>query len=233
MIDMNALRMQAAEAQVLVPIAPDPDSNLYDYRFRSLIPKGDWKSLPAAVQARFSKRLSEGRVALYTGMITETRFSKLGWLLAQSLRLIGAPLPVHADTQCPAVVNVAEDPVQGGQLWTRVYHHRRGFPQTINSAKRFAGRTGLEEHIGFGIGMALRVAANQEGLIFSSDHYFITIAGRRVRFPPWMTPGTTEVCHIDRGDDGGDRSGCFDFTLRLTHPLLGELLYQAARFRDL
>ena len=203
-----------------------PDSNLYDFRFRSLLPKADWNALPAAVQRRFSKRLSEGRVALYAGIITGTRFSKLGWMLAHVLRLIGAPLPVRADTGCPAVVNVAEDPEHGGQLWTRVYHHRRGFPQTINSAKRFAGSTGLEEHIGYGIGMALCVGADAEGLTFTSDHYFIGLAGLRMRLPKWMTPGVTQVCHIDRG------CGAFDFTLRLTHPLLGELLYQAARFRD-
>ncbi len=210
---------------------PAPDSNLYDYRFRALLPRTQWDALPAAVQRRFSKRLSEGRVALYAGMINETRFSKLGWILAQGLRLIGAPLPVRADTGCPAVVNVAEDPEHGGQLWTRVYHHAAGFPQTINSAKRFTGKTGLEEHIGFGIGMALHVRGDGCGLTFTSDHYFINIAGLRMHLPRWMTPGTTEVCHIDRGDDDTNK-GAFDFTLRLTHPLFGEMLYQAARFQD-
>ncbi len=202
------------------------DSNLYDFRFRALLPREQWEILPAAVQRRFSKRLSEGRVALYAGMITQTRFSKLGFLLAHGLRLLGAPLPIRADIGCPAVVNVAEDPEQGGQLWTRVYHHKRGFPQTINSAKRFAGATGLEEHIGFGIGMALRVTAGYDGITFNSDHYFIGVGARRLRLPHWMTPGATQVCHIDRG------AGAFDFTLRLTHPIFGELLYQTARFQD-
>jgi hypothetical protein len=224
---------EANRVQLPIPRVPNAAydetgraGNIYDFRFRALLLRTDWNMLPAAVQRRFSKRLSEGRVALYAGTITETRFSKMGWLLAQSLRIVGAPLPIRADTGCPAVVNVAEDTQHGGQLWTRVYHHQRGFPQTINSAKRFAGRTGLEEHIGYGIGMALRVNANHEALTFTSDHYFITIAGLRMRLPKWITPGITQVCHIDRG------GGVFDFTLRLTHPLLGELLYQSARFHD-
>jgi Domain of unknown function (DUF4166) len=230
MIDANTVRTNIPKTQDVVPENagenPGLDNNLYDFRFRALLPRAQWNALPAAVQRRFSKRLSEGRVALYAGMITETRFSKLGWILAQTLRLIGAPLPVRGDTGRPAVVNVAEDPEYGGQLWTRVYHHAKGFPQTINSAKRFAGKTGLEEHIGFGIGMALNVCGDGSGLTFTSDHYFINLAGLRLHLPKWMTPGKTEVCHIDRGN------GAFDFTLRLTHTLFGELLYQAARFQD-
>ncbi len=226
MIKANAAYSGAATKHCPGDKIAAPDGNLYDFRFRSLLPKSDWNALPTAVQRRFSKRLSEGRVALYKGAVTAVRFSKLGWVLAQGLRMIGAPLPIHRQTGHPAIVCVAEDKKQGGQYWTRIYHRAGGFPQTINSAKRFAGATGLEEHIGFGIGMALLVTANKEGLTFASDHYFWMVAGRRLRLPHWITPGATEVCHIDRG------GGTFDFTLRLTHPWCGELLYQAARFQD-
>lgn len=227
MKEANLALKRIANTQAAASEHRGSDDSLYDSRFRALLQKGQWDGLPPAVQQRFCKRLSEGRVAIYTGIITETRFSKLGRILANALRIIGAPLPICADTGCPAVVNVAEDPAHGGQLWTRVYHHRHGFPQTINSAKRFAGSTGLEEHIGFGIGMALRVHGDDKGLSFTSDHYFIGAAGFRLRLPQWMTPGMTLVRHIDRGN------GMFDFTLELTHSLFGELVYQAARFRDL
>lgn len=200
--------------------------SLYDFRFRSLLARGDWNALPKLVQKRFSKRLHNGQVALYHGTISETRFNTIGWCLAQILRLIAAPLPLKNDVGTPAVVVVAEDPIEGGQIWTRTYHNRVGFPQTINSAKRFAGKTGLEEHIGFGVGMALKVDVIHNGLRFTSDHYFWSLGRYRIKLPQWICPGKTEVCHIDKGD------GAFDFTLKLHHPLMGELLYQKVRFHD-
>ena len=199
---------------------------LLDLRFRSLLSRPDWEALPKRVRRRFSKRLAANRIALYAGEITEARFSRLGWLLAQVLSVIGGPLPRRRDINVPAAVCVAEDRQGGGQIWTRIYHHTDGFPQMINSAKRFAGPTGLEEHIGLGIGMALGVEPIEKGIAFVSDHYFWQIGKLRLKLPRWIVPGRTEVSHIDRGD------GSFDFTLQLVHPLFGELLWQRAIFRD-
>lgn len=201
-------------------------AELYDLRFRALLSDKDWDQLPRRVQARFSKRLSNNRAAMYSGDIREMRFSRLGWLLAQAMRVVGGPLPYRTSVNCPAAVCVAEDRQGGGQLWTRVYYREQGFPQMINSAKRFAGPTNLEEHVGLGIGMALRVERLEKGLAFVSDHYFWQAGRFRLRLPRWIVPGRTVVQHIDCGD------GSFDFTLQIIHPIFGELLYQRARFHD-
>jgi Domain of unknown function (DUF4166) len=211
-------------AKALVPGALI--SPVHDLRFRALLTRTEWNRLPNLVQKRFSKRLSADQVALYAGRIVEVRFSTIGWLLAQTLRLIKAPLPLYNDIGASAIVVVADDPACGGQHWTRIYNRKNGFPQTVNSAKRFAGITGLEEHIGYGIAMALKVNVIEGGLRFVSDHYFWRAGAVKIRLPKWMTPGQTEVCHTDRG--GGE----FDFTLCLTHPWFGELVYQAGRFAD-
>lgn len=75
---------------------------LYDLRFRKLLNRDDWDSLPIAVQRRLVKRLSEGQIALYTGHIAEARFSKMGMCFAQTCRVIGAPLPL-GHINCRAV----------------------------------------------------------------------------------------------------------------------------------
>ena len=217
--------MEAARNYLAGP-RPSKGGALYDTRFRRLVGEARWMQLPAAVQKRFSKRLAEARVALYPGVIEEVRFSRAGWLLAQLCRLVGAPLPLHRDKGVPATVSVSEDGRSGGQCWTRIYARASGFPQVIHSAKRFAGPTGLEEYLGKGLGMALRVEAVEDGLEFRSDHYFLDVGRWRLRLPHWLGPGRTVVRHIDRGE------GAFQFSLSLVHPLLGELVYQSGEFRD-
>lgn len=197
-----------------------------DDRFRRLVPRTAWDTLPKDVRRRFSKRLTGQATATYSGEIVWTRLSAAGWLLAQMCRVIGAPLPLAASGPAPAAVAVSEDKLSGGQCWTRLYGRARGHPQVIHSAKSFSGATGLEEHIGGGFGMALTVCAEGDALIFTSDHYFWRLRRLRLRLPEWLTPGKTIVTHQHLG------SGCFAFDLKVTHPRLGELVNQHGLFRD-
>ncbi len=199
---------------------------LGDLRFRRVLGAEAWDGLPQAVRARFSKRLRAGASASYDGVILEHRMSRSGWLLAQLCRVIGAPLPLERLAGTAAVVTVTEDGDSGGQVWTRVYARRSGFPQTIHSAKRFAGPTGLEEYLGAGFGIALDAEPVAQGIRFSSAHYFLAVAGRKLRLPAWLAPGRLRIEHRDIG------CGQFLFTLRLDHPLLGELMHQTGLFRD-
>jgi len=175
--------MAAEERGIVIPFpkraapVPVPSPRLGDLRFRMLVGETAWASLPEAVRERFGKSVA-GRAVIYAGEIVECRMSKAGRLLAQLVRLVGAPLPLSSDVFVPAVVSVSEDPEAGGQFWTRIYGRRRGFPQVIHSSKRFAGPTGLEEYIGRGLGIALRVMVENEALHFLSDHYFVKLGGR-------------------------------------------------------
>jgi hypothetical protein len=200
---------------------------LGDLRFRTLVGETAWSELPPSVRARFSKRVGDCRATHYAGEIVECRISRAGRLLAAAARLIGGPLPLSRDVEVPALVSVTEDPAGGGQFWTRIYGRRRGFPQALRSCKRFAGPTGLEEHIGRGFGIALRVEVAGGALHFVSDHYFFAARGVRLRLPRWLAPGRLRVSHIDCNH------GLFAFVLLLVHPWLGELVRQTALFREL
>jgi len=208
------------------PYGKAADTTLLDLRFRSLVGAEGWDSLPQAVKLRFAKRLGPGQSVTYAGQVLHCRMSALGWLIAQGCRLIGAPLPLEHDGGVAAVVSVTEDGATGGQVWTRVYARKRGFPQVIHSAKRFAGPTGLEEYLGGGFGIALNTAADAGGIHFTSDHYFLMLMGRRLRLPAWLGPGHLRIDHADLGE------GAFTFTLTLRHALFGDLMTQHSRFCD-
>jgi hypothetical protein len=202
------------------------DAALHDLRFRSLLSDDDWKRLPPATRQRFSKRLADGSTAVYVGEVTKISFSRAGWWLAQIARLIGGPLPTSTDTHVPSIVTVTEDAVTSGQVWTRIYARRNGFPQVIHSSKRFAGTTGLEEYLGFGIGMALRIAVDGQALLFRSAGYFAQAGRLKFSLPAFLTPGALTVTHTDLG------SGDFEFMLEVVHPRFGMLVRQSAVFRE-
>jgi uncharacterized protein DUF4166 len=207
-------------------LKPLPRSEVQDLRFRALMPDRDWYSLPDAIRGRFSKRLAHGKSAVYAGEVVDTVLSRGGWLLAQLARLIGAPLPLNRSKHVPSVVTVTEDKATRGQIWTRLYARRRGFPQVIHSIKRFAGPTGLEEYVGRGVGMTLTVDAHDGALIFRSRDYFVELGKWRLVLPRWLTPGALYVTHAELPD------GKFSFTLQVIHPRFGLLIRQMAIFRE-
>jgi Domain of unknown function (DUF4166) len=150
----------------------------------------------------------------------------MGGMLAHALRVIGAPLPIADTSGLPTVVAVTEDHGSGGQNWTRIFSRRKGFTQVIHSTKSFSGPTGLEEHIGAGIRMALTLSVDGSALVFRSAGYFVQLGQWRFRIPRWLGPGETLVSHSDLGN------GTFLFTLTLAHPWLGTLVHQEAQYRE-
>jgi len=207
-------------------VPPGVDGGLGDLRFRALFADDDWHLLPPAVRRRFSKRLAGGRTMIYVGEVVETRISHIGWCLAQVARLFGGPLPTSRDVNVPSVVTVTEDMATGGQIWTRLYARRNGFPQIIHSSKRFSGPTGLEEYLGRGLSVALRVRVRGDAFVFCSDGYFFQAFNRRWRVPNWLSPGTLTATHAECSD------GRFEFRLEVNHPRFGLLISQSAVFRE-
>jgi hypothetical protein len=210
-----------------LPVTPASNTILLDdHRFHDLLPDEDWGRLPLAIWRRFSKRFADGETVVYVGEVEEVSFTPIGWWLAQLARVIGGPLPTGTETGVPMVVTVTEDAASGGQIWTRICARSNGFPQVIHSAKRFAGPTGLEEYVGYGVSLALLISVEREALLFRSVGYALQIGWLRLPLPAWLTPGDLTVTHSDLG------GGTFRFTLEIVHPRFGMLIRQSAKFRE-
>ena len=203
-----------------------PNEPLGDLRFRALLDDAGWEALPVAIRRRFSRRVADGDTVVYVGEILETRMSVAGWLLAQTMRLIGSPFPICRAVHMPCVVSVTEDASIGGQTWTLLYARRRHFPQTVYSSKRFAGPTGLEDHVRCGVGVTLTLHVVDDALVFRSQDYFVDWLGVRIWLPAWLTPGALSATHAECADDR------FSFTLDVVHPRFGLLIRQMALFRE-
>lgn len=197
-----------------------------DPRFQRLVAAADWSQLPAPVRRRFTLALAPAQTVLYAGEVAWTRLTWLGRVYGQLARLVGAPLPLAPSGRVAAAVVVTEDEHAGGQVWTRVYARPGRFAQVIQSTKRFAGPTGLEECVGAGVGMRLALAVEGRALVFRSRGYFLRLAGRTLAIPDWLTPGVVEVTHRE------ERDGRFSFTLTVTHPRCGRIVEQVAFFSD-
>ncbi len=197
-----------------------------DLRFRAMLSSDAWASLPPAVRKRFSKRLCHGASAVYAGRVTAIEVSKPGHILAQILRVIGAPLPLSCKTGTASVVTVTEDKSSGGQNWTRLFVRDNGFPQIIHSVKSFSGPTGLEEYIGFGIAMALTIDAEDGALVFRSARYCLAFRNWRVPLPSWISPGELMVSHKEATPN------TFLFTLHLEHRVFGLLVHQEVLYEE-
>ena len=205
--------------------APRATARAVETRFARLTGES-WMQLPAPIRRRFSRHLADGERTVYLGEVAATRMTRVGRLIAQLARVVGAPLPLEAGGRVPVTVIVTGSERLRGQVWTRVYDRASGFPQVIQSLKRFGGATGLEEIVARGVGMRLRLKGRDGALVFRSEGYFLEVFGRRFWLPGWLSPGTMTVIHTELGD------GRFEFALDVSHRRFGTLIRQRAAFQE-
>ena len=180
-----------------------------------------WRDLPDRTRARFEARRE---VVCYRGRVVRSESTLMGRCFRQLARLVGSPLPLDDEIGPAAVIVMTVD--ARNSAWTRVYRRSRGRHQAIQSVKRFSGPTGLEEYLGCGISMALRVRAERRSLVFESAGYYLALGEHRLPLPRWLTPGQLTVRNTELA------SACFRFSLELTHPRFGVVLRQEAMFED-
>ena len=183
--------------------------------------------LPEAVRVRFAHPDS---TADYLGEFEIVRANLLGKIIAWACQLIGTPVVPRTGNNVPALVHVG--PAGQGVEWRREYRWPDRTPYLVRSTKVIGDDGILVEELPARLRMSLNVFERSGVLHFVSSAYYFEFAipwtGSRFRMvlPPWLSPGTTHVEHIDGAE------GWFRFTMTVTHPLFGEVFYQTGRFHS-
>lgn len=207
-----------------------PTASITELRFRRLLNDIQWAKLPKAIKKRFSHKPLTGHTKVYHGKIIETNMNWIGKTLSRVMLLLGGSLPLDTNNGgAEALVTVSAYNGANGndaQVWTRQYARRNRAPQIIQSRKQFSGPTGLEEFLGQGIGMTLKLEATDNALLFIAERFFVEIFGRRIYLPKALNPGALTISHINQTDN------TFIFGMTLVHPLFGKLVSQSILFTD-
>lgn len=192
--------------------------------YRRILGEPGWARLKPEIRRRFSVRPAAKQCVRYAGLMERVDLSFMGWLFAQACRLIGTPLAPHRGKNVRTQIELVWDEKLGGVAWHRTYHFGRGRTFIVRSTKSTGSNGELIEHIGRGYSMSLKLSERDGNLVFTSTAYQFSIAGRTIRIPALLTPGTTTVTHEQIK---GDR---FRFSLSVEHALLGRTIYQTGEF---
>jgi hypothetical protein len=191
--------------------------------FESLVGPFGWRRLHPDVRRRFST--GHAAAVTYPGRLDVAR-NWVGFFFALGAKPFGGPLPIRQAQDAAAIVCVRSDG-QGGVVWERWLELRPDHPPLrVASTKQTDANGQLLECVDGGLGMALRVFEQNHGLVFVSQSYFITVLGRRIRLPNWLTPGVCRVEHHHVAD------GQFRFMMTVQHRLFGTTFSQTGIFHD-
>lgn len=195
-----------------------------DATYQTALGKVSWQRLEPEVRERFAARPASDEVVRYAGAMQTVALSFMGWLFAQTCRLIGTPLVPYRGKDVPMSIELRHDDRLGGVEWRRTYSFPDNGEFTVCSTKRKGKDDEVIEHIGSGFQMRLRLTEESGAMVFTSTGYECSLFGTTFRIPTLLTPGRTTVRHEQLK---GDR---FRFSLSVVHPILGTTVFQEGIF---
>ena len=214
---------------VLVPLEAEAETGRKDggREIRTLVGEVGWRRLAPAIRERFGHAPKAGDTWLLRGVMSEVSATMFGRAMAWVSRLVGGPVTHRTGRNVPVDVHVYEDQVHGGTVWERRYDFGGARRAVASTTKRLDATGRLLECFGCGFGMELHVYEEAGALNFRSRRFYAELAGRRIRFPYLLSPGTLLVEHIDEG------GGAFRFRMTVNHPIFGRVFFQDGIFHKL
>ena len=185
-----------------------------------------WQFLHPDIRARFTLAPGATRQS-FSGTMDEINRSAIGWAIAHLIAFVHV-LPAARARNVPFEFNLSPAASllpAAGWIKERLYHFSNGRFE-FRSVMRIANNGELIEQFPYGLGMKIKLAAEDDTLYFLDDGYFLRMGAWRLPLPRWLTVGRFVLTHknIDRDH--------FTVEINLEHPLLGRLFHQHGRFRQ-
>jgi len=189
--------------------------------YRSLLGERDWMRLDPAIRERFG---SHARARKFYGAMARGELSPGGRVLALLSRLFGSSLFPRTGRDIVTLIDVEGSGSDASGTWNRAYLLPGGRRFTVRSVKRFDPDAGLLECLGRGFVMKLDLHAESDALHFVSSGYQWRCGALHLNLPALLSRGAPHVVHRELG------GGRFRFTLSVTHPWFGRLVFQEGDF---
>ncbi len=176
----------------------------------------DWDKLGTIIKRHYFLRPFSGDYICVKGTMHTVHHRVIAKLLIPFARVFGALVPFRGK-DVPIEVHYSAPLDKPSLHWDRVFHFAGRAPYHFRSYMIETGPHQVIEFVRFGIGMKLRVTAEDGALVFRDEGYIWRIAGIDVPLPMGLLMGTAYVEERPVNEDQ------FSMCMTLTHPLFGQL----------
>ncbi|NGN45303.1 DUF4166 domain-containing protein [Mesorhizobium sp. CGMCC 1.15528] len=202
--------------------ASQPNGSVRKPVFQEVLGK-DWHRLGEVVRRHYFLRAFSDDYICVKGTMHEVRHNAVASFLIPLARIFGALVP-YRGTDVPIEVHYNAQPKDGTIHWDRVFHFAGRPPFHFRSYMERASGSGVIEFVRFGVGMRLKVTAEDGALVFRGEGYIWRLFGVDVPLPMGLVLGRA---YIEERPVDAER---FSMRMTLTHPLFGELFRYSGSF---
>lgn len=184
----------------------------------------DWDKLGTIIKQHYFLRPFSGDYICVKGVMQDVHHSAFAKLLIPFARIFGALVP-YRGKDVPIEVHYTAPADKASLHWDRVFHFAGRNPFHFRSYMEQTGPNQVIEFVRFGVGMQLRVTAEDGALVFRDEGYIWRIAGLDVPLPMGLLMGKAYV--EERPVDENN----FSMYMSLTHPLFGQIFRYNGTFQ--
>jgi hypothetical protein len=174
-----------------------------------------WDELGEVIQKHYFLRPYTNEHICVTGVMGEINHSFLAKMLIPFGMLFGALVP-YRGKDIPIEVYYHTENENGNIYWDRVFMFPAKRPYHFRSYMQHMKNNEVDEYVRFGVGMRLKVTAEQGALVFRDCGYIWRIANISIPIPLRLIFGSAYI--EERPID----STRFSMKMEMKHPLFGQ-----------
>lgn len=182
-----------------------------------------WMQLGRIVRQHYSLTPFSQDYVRVDGVMEEVHHSLIAKLLIPFGILFGAIVPFRG-ANVPVSVHYSSSPDDANLYWDRVFQFRNHKKVHFKSYMHHVSSNEVIEYVRFGVGMRLRVTAEDGALVFRDEGYVWRLFGFTLPIPAGLFFGNAYV--EERPIDADS----FSMKMELTHPLFGTLFRYRGHF---